>query len=312
MTDSRLIVCIFSIHSSLLALLKHRLPQGSFLVHDFSDKDALIHHIVHEEQSTDCLIFEDGVLTHEALKDLQRLNLLLPCVLITHTTPKNEEQEPSLASGNAQTLQYIEGGIDSIGVEALYHNAMQSLSKQDISDQQALQTSVEKSINSFLQLPAESPLLGENRLLSDPELSQDVFTSLSNKQRQLSVKLQERLGYLGVYYKRNPNSFLKRMSVAEKQDFLNNLRTDYRDIILNYFSDAEDLNQQIDRYVTTAFFADVPTAQMVQIHMELMDEFSKQLKLEGRNEEILLDYRLTLIDMLANLCELYRRSIPRL
>jgi circadian clock protein KaiA len=45
--------------------------------------------------------------------------------------------------------------------------------------------------------------------------------------------------------------------------------------------------------------------------MELMEEFSKQLKLEGRSEEILLDYRLTLIDVIAHLGEMYRRSIPR-
>ncbi len=45
--------------------------------------------------------------------------------------------------------------------------------------------------------------------------------------------------------------------------------------------------------------------------MKLMDEFAQQLKLEGRSEEILLDYRLTLIDIVAHLCEMYRRSIPR-
>lgn len=42
-----------------------------------------------------------------------------------------------------------------------------------------------------------------------------------------------------------------------------------------------------------------------------MDEFGQQLKLEGRSEEILLDYRLVIIDILAHLCEMYRRSIPR-
>ena len=45
--------------------------------------------------------------------------------------------------------------------------------------------------------------------------------------------------------------------------------------------------------------------------MDLMDEFAKQLQLENRSEEILLDYRLTLIDIIAHLCEMYRRSIPR-
>ena len=60
-----------------------------------------------------------------------------------------------------------------------------------------------------------------------------------------------------------------------------------------------------------AFFADISVPQIVEIHMELMDEFANQLKLEGRSEEVLLDYRLTLIDIIAHLCEMYRRSIPR-
>jgi circadian clock protein KaiA len=41
-----------------------------------------------------------------------------------------------------------------------------------------------------------------------------------------------------------------------------------------------------------------------------MDDFATQLKIEGWNEDILLDYRLTLIDVIAHLCEMYRRSIP--
>jgi circadian clock protein KaiA len=45
--------------------------------------------------------------------------------------------------------------------------------------------------------------------------------------------------------------------------------------------------------------------------MDLMEEFATQLKLEGRSEDILLDYRLTLIDTIAHLCEMYRRSVPR-
>jgi circadian clock protein KaiA len=44
--------------------------------------------------------------------------------------------------------------------------------------------------------------------------------------------------------------------------------------------------------------------------MELIDEFSQQLQIEGRSDEILQDYRLPLIDIIAHLCEIYRRSIP--
>jgi circadian clock protein KaiA len=81
--------------------------------------------------------------------------------------------------------------------------------------------------------------------------------------------------------------------------------------VLDYFAANKDINQAIDQFVNRAFFADVSVSQVLEIHMELMDEFTQQLKLEGRNEEILLDYRLTLIDIIAHLCEMYRRSIPR-
>ncbi len=75
--------------------------------------------------------------------------------------------------------------------------------------------------------------------------------------------------------------------------------------------DDPHLNEKIDSFVNLAFFTDVPVAQIVEIHMELIDGFSKQLKLEGRSDDILQDYRLTLIDTIAHLCEMYRRSIPR-
>ncbi len=131
------------------------------------------------------------------------------------------------------------------------------------------------------------------------------------QQLRLAEKLKERLGYLGVYYKRNPQTFLRNMTPSEKADMLRQLKQDYREIILAYFSDERGLNDKIDQLINLMFLIDLPIAQVVEIHMEIMDEFSKHLKLEGRSDEILLDYRLTLIDMLAHLCEMYRRSIPR-
>jgi circadian clock protein KaiA len=86
----------------------------------------------------------------------------------------------------------------------------------------------------------------------------------------------------------------------------------YRTIILEYFKDSNrNLNQQIDEFVNLAFFSDISVTQVLEIHMSLIEEFSKKLQLEGRNDEVLLDYRITLIDIIAHLCELYRRSIPR-
>jgi circadian clock protein KaiA len=131
-----------------------------------------------------------------------------------------------------------------------------------------------------------------------------------DNEHPLTKKLKERLEYLGVYYKRNPQLFFRNLSDSDRQQLLQLLKFQYREIILNYFANKQDLNQRIDELASRFFFTDMSISQVVQIHMELMDDFAQQLKLEGRSDEILLDYRLTLIDIMAHLCEMYRRSVP--
>ncbi|MFN6154918.1 MAG: KaiA family protein, partial [Dolichospermum sp.] len=60
------------------------------------------------------------------------------------------------------------------------------------------------------------------------------------------------------------------------------------------------------------FYANIPVPQIIEMHMEIIDEFAKQLRLEGRSDETLLDYRLTLIDILAHLCEIYRSTVAKI
>ncbi len=98
------------------------------------------------------------------------------------------------------------------------------------------------------------------------------------------------------------------MTPANHQDFLPQLKSDYRLILIYYFEKEKTLKQRIDRFIHTVFHANLPIPQVIEIHMEIIDEFSKQLKLEGRSDEMLLDYRLTLIEILAQLCEAYRCS----
>jgi len=171
--------------------------------------------------------------------------------------------------------------------------------------------SIDRAIAQFLKLSTPVPV--DDQSANVGATAQLTAQSLlQRQQRRLAEKLRERLGYLGVYYKRNSQNFLRNLSPAEKLKFLEQLKLSYRQIVLSYFSEDNAVNNQIDEFVNLAFFADVPVTQVVEIHMELMDEFAKQLKLEGRSEEILLDYRLTLIDAIAHLCEMYRRSIPAL
>jgi circadian clock protein KaiA len=98
------------------------------------------------------------------------------------------------------------------------------------------------------------------------------------------------------------------MMRGDKQVLLQQIRLDYRDILINYFTTDKNLKEKIDKFINSVFCANIPVPQIIEIHMEVIEDFSIQLKLEGRSDEALLDYRLTLIDVLAHLCEVYRCS----
>ncbi|MCP9849090.1 circadian clock protein KaiA [Cyanobium sp. Morenito 9A2] len=126
----------------------------------------------------------------------------------------------------------------------------------------------------------------------------------------LTNRLKERLGYLGVFYKRDSTRFLRNLPPDQCTDLLQSLERTYRDLLISYFRDPAAANQALESFVHTAFFSDLPTTKAVEIHMNLIDDFWKQLKLEAHSNSFLQDYRLVLLDVMAHLCEMYRRSIP--
>ena len=132
----------------------------------------------------------------------------------------------------------------------------------------------------------------------------------SDDRWKLANRLEGRLGYLGVYYKRDPSRFLRHLPEEERNELLRSLTRTYRDLLISYFRDPAAANQALESYVNTAFFSDLPITNTVKIHMKLIDSFGKQLKLEGHTDDFLQDYRLALLDVMAHLCEMYRRSIP--
>lgn len=101
------------------------------------------------------------------------------------------------------------------------------------------------------------------------------------------------------------------MTASEHEVILEKLRLEYRQIMIDYFFQDRELQTRIDKFIHELFIANIPIPKIIEMHMELIDEFSKHLKIEGRSDETLLDYRLTLIDILAHLCEVYRRSMKR-
>jgi circadian clock protein KaiA len=256
-----------------------------------------------EKRHLDCLILQRDNNLPYLVNWLHRQATLLPAVIILPEDSINQSVIPADGASPATSLDQAPGEVE----ESLftYHIAEVSMPATESNN---ISHYLDQAIARFINLSHTCRI---TRATSTAEVSQkSEQTSLQQQQRRLSEKLKERLGYLGVYFKRNPQNFLRHLPAAEKQELLEKLREDYRSIVLCYFLEDGTLNQRIDDFVNMAFFADIPTAQIVEIHMDLMDEFSKQLKLEGRSEEILLDYRLTLIDVIAHLCEMYRRSIP--
>jgi circadian clock protein KaiA len=289
---------------SLAQALRQFLSSDRYILHATGSEAEFFHFVEQHKQNLDCLVVQDDGSLLDVIKRLYEQGTLLPIVIF----PKGpEEFYYRVATNNQQSNTVTVDSSPQDGAQHLFHAAEVRLGNTQLSE---IGGFIDKAIAQFVSLsPATSLPTSSATVDATTELTTRSF--LIQQQRRLSEKLKERLGYLGVYYKRNPQLFLRHLPERERQKFLENLRMEYRQIVLLYFSQNSNLNQKIDNFVDKAFFADVSVSRIVEIHMELMEEFSKQLKLEGRSEEILLDYRLTLIDVIAHLGEMYRRSIPR-
>lgn len=269
--SAQLSLCLFTKSSHLAQSLKEILSDDSYHLKVFDASDTLWRYLQDQTEHVDCLILHEDETLSSLLDRLRENGQLLPTVILS----------------SAKDDQML-----------VYHPAHIQVYPDALSD---VPGAIERAIADFLQLTPEAK----------PQFEiEQINEFLTIKQHRLTEKLQERLGYKGVYYKRNPQSFFRNLPSAEKERFLQELTEQYRLILLEYFKNATEVNPRIDQFVNQAFFADLSVSQIMEIHMNLMDQFSQQLKLEGRSDEILLDYRLTLIDVVAHLCEMYRRSIP--
>jgi circadian clock protein KaiA len=291
-------ICCLISSDALAQSFKHSLQNslegalsGQYSLTQFSVETDFLNFIEREKQ-LDCLVLQDSPKLLTTLEHLREQATFLPTIVL------DADADPFSASLAAS---------ERTNVDISYHTAVLRTS---IDQLHQIDQTIDRAIDQFLMLSLSCPL-PEHQFTPGSVAALTTQTSLVAQQKRLSEKLKERLGYLGVYYKRNPQNFLRHMPSSERKDLLQQLRQDYREIILSYFSQNSNLNEKIDNFVNMAFFADISVSTIVEIHMELMDEFSKQLQLEGRSDDILLDYRLTLIDAIAHLCEMYRRSIPR-
>ncbi len=287
---SRISLCIYAPSTALRKAIMPNLQRERYALLKMNSMTELVQYIVEEHHQVDCLVIEDDEEFIFLADQLEQKYIFLPIVLLSQTSPSTPEM---LQADRGENNDFV------------YHSYEVKISIDQL-DQ--INTYIDQAIRQFVTHAVTTRL---NDPSSQADRPNELTRFIEGQQKRLAEKLHERLGYLGVYYKRNPCNFLRNLSVSDRQELLNQLKSKYRQIILNYFSKDPDLNQKIDEYVNIAFFADLPISRVVEIHMELMDQLSKQLKLEGRSEEMLLDYRLTLIDIMAHICEMYRRSIPK-
>ena len=328
--SAQFLVGVYVPTEPLAETLHQLLAQQSFVVSWSQSESAFTQWVVSNRHRVDCLIVQSSEESLRTLEVLRSRDILLPALLVRQATTPPPLSEAGLtvfsgsdgklnldglgdrqsrngsSAGSANGSEASSRKIDGSGLwfDSAYHDAVTDI---DVSDIDGLEDAIRQAVNRYLQLPTE---IREYEARQTGDTDKRLFL-LSVQQQRLREKLKERLGYAGVYYKRNRQNFLQNMDPSEKQELLYKLHQDYRRLILNYFSDDSEINQKIDDFVNVAFFADVSVPNIVELHMELIEDFSKQLKLEGRNEEVLVDYRLTLIDVIAHLCEMYRRSIPQ-
>ncbi|CAC5339864.1 circadian clock protein KaiA [Planktothrix rubescens CCAP 1459/22] len=295
----QLSIGVFMPTLGLANVIMSQLQNDSYTAVQIQSVETFLQFMAQERHQLDCIVLEDNPDLLLLSQHLQEQSLSVPVVIIT-SQPQPTDTLIQTTTNPSDTYKPEEDSS-----QYLYH-----CTEVRITNNQLNQISgyIDQAISQFITHAITARLTEQSASGNAPT---ELTNFIIRQQRRLVSKLHERLGYLGVYYKRSPQNFIRNLAPTERQEFIDQLKTKYRQIVLSYFSADQSLNNKIDEYVNLAFFADVPVTRIVEIHMELMDNFSKQLKLEGRSEDVLLDYRLTLIDTIAHLCEMYRRSIPR-
>ena len=229
----------------------------------------------------------------DPIRELQERRELFEVVLLQQGV-----QPPAVFEGlRQQGLLLPAVVIGEVSGRVEYHDAEVHLPQDQL---EQIAYSVDAAVSRFLRqgLPAAPAGGGEAAGGDTPE------------RWRLPNRLKGRLGYLGVFYKRDPSLFLRNLPQEEREELLRSLKRSYRDVLIGYFRDPAAANQAIESFVHSAFFCDLPINKVVELHVDLIDTFWKQLKLEGHKNDFLQDYRLALLDVMAHLCEMYRRSVP--
>ena len=257
----------------LLLACRQWLKGGRYELDDLGSQPDPLGALERRREAFDVVLLQQGAFSRDQFDGLIRKGLMLPAVLVGD----------------------VSGRLD-------YHEAEVHLPGDQL---EQLTYSIDAAVSRFLRR-GHAAAAGGGEAGGDGQAG----TSTPSERWRLPNRLKERLGYLGIFYKRDPSRFLRHLAPQERQELLSSLERTYRDLLISYFRDPAAANQALESFVHTAFFSDLPITKAVEIHMNLIDSFWKQLKLEGHKNDFLQDYRLALLDVMAHLCEMYRRSVP--
>jgi circadian clock protein KaiA len=291
----KLQICLFSNQVQLWDLAGKLLNSDRYELKCLGLMSDFANFVIDNYEQIDCLVLNLDEQLDSLLNRLRKAEILLPTVIL----------EVESMNWEAENENSLRAGLIELEASNIYHPAEIRLYPKQLKE---INSYINLAVNKFISLAPGNKTDGQG--LGQAEQEIEVPRSLILQQRRLTEKLKERLGYSGFFYKRNPDAFWPNLSQAEQDQLVSQIALSYRHILLAYFDQGTEINQLIDEFVDRAFFANISTSQILEVHMDLMDDFAHQLRIEGRNDDILLDYRLPLIDIISHLCEIYRRSIP--
>ena len=286
---NKLSICLFSTKQQLSNLVAQLLSSDRYELNCFNSRLDLINFVSSDREQIDCIVLIEDSEVSTLLKHLWQLKILLPAIILKLEQPKKIAIE----------IDSLDNSSIHLVTDNIYHQAEIHLYSTQLAE---IDSYINIAITKFVNLASGSNCDTPN------DGTQHICQNLAVQQDRLSRKIKERLGYLAICDRRNPKVFYNNLSKSNQKKLEQKLISNYRQILVNYFDNNSQIKKLINEFVGQAFFNNVSTSQIIEIHMQLIDNFAYQLKLEGRNDDILLDYRLPLIDIMAHLCEMYRRS----
>ena len=284
---NKLSICLFSTQQQLSNLVAQLLSSDRYELNCFNSRSDFIDRLRSDGKQIDCVVAIDDLEARAILKHLWQLEILLPVIILELEQPEKILLE--IDNLNDRSV---------LPTNNIYHRAEIHLYLTQLAE---IDSYINIAITKFINLVPSSSCD-----CIPTHKSQQIRQNLATQQNRLTKKIQQSLGNLKIGDRRNPQTFYKNLSKSKQKKLEQKLVSNYRQILINYFDNNSKIKKSIDEFVGLAFFNNISTSQIIEMHMELIDNFAYQLKIEGRNEDILLDYRLPLIDIMAHLCEMYR------